>query len=57
MAVIYRKARERLNSKLQTHVLSGKDPLEGAQLVKLIEELTAAYGELEEAFRAEFGRA
>lgn len=57
MAVIYRKARERLNSKLQTHVLSGKDPLEGAQLVKLIEELTAAYGKLEEAFRAEFGRA
>ncbi len=57
MAEIYRKARERLNSKLQTHVLSGKDPLEGAQLVKLIEEFTAAYGELEEAFRAEFGRA
>lgn len=57
MAEIYRLARERLNAKLQAHVLSGKNPLEGAQLVKLIEDLTAAYSELEEAFRAEFGRA
>ena len=57
MAEIYREARERLNAKLRAHVLSGKNPLEGAQLVKLIEDLTAAYSELEEAFRAEFGRA
>ena len=57
MADIYRDARERLNAKLQKHVLSGRDPLEGKQLVKLIEDLSNAYGKLEEAFRKEFDRA
>lgn len=57
MADIYRDARERLNAKLQKHVLSGRDPLEGKQLVKLIEDLSNAYAKLEEAFRKEFDRA
>lgn len=57
MADIYRDARERLNAKLQKHVLSGRAPLEGKQLVKLIEDLSNAYAKLEEAFRKEFDRA
>ena len=56
-AEIYREAREKLNLKLQKHVLSASNALEGAQLVKLIEELSAAYSSFEEAFREEFKRA
>ena len=57
MAVIYREAREQLNSRLQKFVLSGGNPSEGKWVVELINELERNYGELEEAFVAEFGRA
>ncbi len=57
MESLYRAARERLNAKLQKHVLSGGGPLEGKRLVRLIEDLSEEYGSLERKFRERFGRA
>lgn len=54
MADLYRKCRLEINDMLRKKVMSSRDPFAGQNLIRLIESLSEAYGELEEAFREEF---
>ncbi len=53
----YKQARERLNSRLQSFVLSGGPLSEGKWMVELLNELEKGYARLEQSFVREMGNA